>query len=129
MPSRRWLMRLAFPTAAALGAGTAIAIAAIPSADGTIHACYAPNATPPGALRIIDADATPPQTCLPDEQTITWNQRGPAGPVGPQGPSGPPGFSGGGTTTDDTTSTQRDTFPTPSQAGGPSADIFLKLDG
>ena len=122
--STRRAMKIALPAALALGAGTAVAIAAIPASDGTIHACYATTgATPTGAVRIVDEG----QTCATGEQTLTWNQTGPAGPAGPSGPSGPPGDSGtsgggsfGGT---DTGSGGSD------QAGGPSADIFLKLDG
>jgi type VI secretion system secreted protein Hcp len=59
------------------------------------------------------------------EATITWNEAGPAGPPGPQGDPGPPGDSGSGT---DTGGTGTQPFDT-SQAGGPSADIFLAIDG
>jgi type VI secretion system secreted protein Hcp len=119
-------LKIALPLAAALGAGTAVAIAAIPSnSDGVIHACYAPGGSPPGALRVIDVEANPPQACTNGETTLTWNQTGPIGPQGPPGDPGPPGDSGtdtggnfGGTDTG-----------TPTQPGGPSADIFLKLDG
>jgi type VI secretion system secreted protein Hcp len=116
-------LKIALPVAAALGAGTAVAIAAIPSAsDGVIRACY-PTATPTArTLHVIDADAN--ETCAPGEATLTGNQTGPTGPAGPPGldasPSGTDtgGGSFGGTDTG-----------TPSQPGGPSADIFLKLDG
>jgi hypothetical protein len=73
-------------------AGTTVALASIPSADGTIHGC---RATKGGSLRVIDADAG--QTCGKDEAALTWNQtgpQGPAGPEGPQGPAGPPGPAG-----------------------------------
>jgi type VI secretion system secreted protein Hcp len=120
--SRRRALKIALPAALALGAGTAVAIAAIPASDGTIHACYSTTGTPTGAARIVDeAD-----TCAASEKALTWNQTGPTGPAGPSGPTGPPGDSGssgtgpfGGT----------DTGSGSDQGGGPSADIFLKLDG
>jgi type VI secretion system secreted protein Hcp len=119
--SRRRALKIALPAALALGAGTAVAIAAIPASDGTIHACYATNGTPTGAARIVDET----DTCAATEKPLTWNQTGPTGPAGPGGPSGPPGDSGssgsgsfGGSGSD-----------TGSQGGGPSAEIFLKLDG
>jgi|tagenome__1003787_1003787.scaffolds.fasta_scaffold20876098_2 type VI secretion system secreted protein Hcp len=121
--SRRFLLRFALPTVAALGAGAAVAVAAIPSADGTIHACINPASTPPGAVRIID-DAT--QTCAAGETPLTWSQTGPTGPAGPPGPQGDPGSASGPT---DTSSAPDNSFSTPSQAGGPNADMFLKLDG
>jgi hypothetical protein len=61
-------------------ASTAVAVASIPSADGTIHGC---RSTKTGALRSIDADAG--QTCTKDEAGLNWNQTGPAGPQGPPG--------------------------------------------
>jgi type VI secretion system secreted protein Hcp len=121
--SRRRALKIALPAALALGAGTAVAIAAIPASDGTIHACRATTGTPTGAVRIVDET----DTCAAGEQALTWNQTGPTGPSGPSGPAGPPGDSGssgggsfGGT---DTGTAGSD------QGGGPSADIFLKLDG
>jgi type VI secretion system secreted protein Hcp len=120
--SRRRAMKIALPAALALGAGTAVAIAAIPASDGTIHACYSTTGTPTGAARIVDET----DTCAASEKALTWNQTGPTGPSGPAGPTGPPGDSGssgtgsfGGT----------DTGSGSAQGGGPSADIFLKLDG
>lgn len=120
--SRRRALKIALPAALALGAGTAVAIAAIPASDGTIHACYSTTGTPTGAARIVDETAT----CATNEKALTWNQTGPIGPAGPSGPTGPPGDSGssgtgsfGGT----------DTGSGSDQGGGPSADIFLKLDG
>jgi type VI secretion system secreted protein Hcp len=119
----RRVLRFALPTLAALGAGAAVAFATIPAADGTIHACINPTSTPPGAVRIID-DAT--QACAAGETPLSWNQTGPEGPAGVQGPQGDPGPAGGA---DTTTTSSSDTFSTPSQAGGPSADMFLKLPG
>jgi type VI secretion system secreted protein Hcp len=132
LTSHRLILKVALPTVAALGAGAAVGIAAIPSADGTIHACYDPASTPAGQVRIVDGDT---QQCAAGEQPLDWNQRGPAGPAGPVGPQGPTGSSGGSTPSstngadDNRTTTAQDTFSTPTQAGGPSADIFLKLDG
>jgi type VI secretion system secreted protein Hcp len=117
--SRRRAMKIALPAALALGAGTAVAIAAIPASDGTIHACRSTTGTPTGAVRIVDET----ETCATGEQALTWNQQGPTGPAGPSGPAGPPGDTGGsfgGTDTGSTGSTE---------GGGPSADIFLKVDG
>jgi type VI secretion system secreted protein Hcp len=127
--TRSRLFKLALPAAVALGAGTAVAIAAIPASDGTIHACYATTApTPPalsGQLRIVDEGVN----CAAGEQTLTFNQQGPTGPAGPQGDPGPPGDTGtdtsGGGIGGGTSTSPFDT----SQPGGPSADIFLALDG
>jgi type VI secretion system secreted protein Hcp len=117
--SRRRALKIALPAALALGAGTAVAIAAIPASDGTIHACYSTTGAVTGAVRIVDEG----QTCATGEQTLTWSQTGPAGPVGPSGPPGDSGSSGGSFGGTDTGSFGSD------QGGGPSADIFLKLDG
>jgi type VI secretion system secreted protein Hcp len=122
--SRSRAIKVAVPTAAALIAGGAVALGAIPSSDGTIHACYATGGAPTGALRIVDEGVS----CGTGETAISWNQRGPAGPAGPAGPTGPTGdtgTSGSGSTG----STGSDTGSVDTQAGGPSADIFLKLDG
>jgi type VI secretion system secreted protein Hcp len=76
---------------------------------------------------VIDAEATPAQTCAAGEATLTWNQTGPAGP---QGDPGPPGDSGSGTDTSGGGSGSGSTQPfDTSQTGGPSADIFLAVDG
>jgi type VI secretion system secreted protein Hcp len=121
--TRNRALKIALPLAAALGAGTAVAIAAIPStSDGVIHACYSTGSSPPGALRVIDADAN--QTCSAGETTLTWDQTGPTGPQGPQGDPGLPADTG----TDTSGGFGTDTGTT-QQPGGPSADIFLKLDG
>jgi type VI secretion system secreted protein Hcp len=120
--TRSRLFKLALPAAVVLGAGTAVAIAAIPSTSGQIiKACYSTTAAT-RTMRLLDAD-NPAETCAPTEATLTWNQEGPAGPAGPQGDPGPPadtgsGSSGGGGSPFDT-----------SQPGGPTADIFLALDG
>jgi type VI secretion system Hcp family effector len=120
--SRNRVLKIALPLAAALGAGTAVAVAAIPSSDGTIHACYATTGTTQGVLRVIDADAN--QTCSTNEATLNFSQ---TGPQGPQGDPGPPGDSGGSDTSGGNFGGV-DTGTT-TQPGGPNADIFLKLDG
>jgi type VI secretion system secreted protein Hcp len=125
--TRSRLFKLALPAAVVLGAGTAVAIAAIPAADGTIHACYSTTATSPtlpGELRIVDEG----QNCAATEKALTFNQTGPAGPPGLQGDPGLPGDSGSGTDTSGTGTGNTQPFDT-SQAGGPSADIFLAIDG
>jgi type VI secretion system secreted protein Hcp len=139
--SPKRVLKIALPTIAALGAGAAVGVAAIPSADGTIHACVA-NSN--GAVRIIDAEAG--TTCAATTETpLSWNQRGPAGATGPAGPAGPQGAAGltGDTGPSGSGSSPSDSGPssdsgsgsgdngssTPSQAGGPNADMFLKIDG
>lgn len=108
--SRRAALKVAIPTAAALGAGAAIAIGAIPGGDGTITACYVTNTdlisaynAAPGELRVIDPSKpatmpaggpNPDAVCLNGEATITWNQQGPQGPQGVQGPAGAQGAAG-----------------------------------
>lgn len=99
----RMPLKALVPTAAALGAGAAVAIGQIPGSGGTITACYqnvpagvngADNQY--GALRVIDpsqttATDTHVYSCDPStEQTITWNQTGPTGPQGQTGSQGPP---------------------------------------
>jgi hypothetical protein len=82
-------------TAALIGG---IAVAKIPSADGTITGCYDKRT---GALRVIDAERG--RRCKASEIRVSWNQRGPAGPqgaagaagaMGPQGAKGDPGQQG-----------------------------------
>jgi type VI secretion system secreted protein Hcp len=101
-------LRLALPTAAALGAGAAIAVAAIPGTDGTITGCYLTNTgnAPDlriGSLRVIDPSMSPTlpgggpnpaAVCLSDESMITWSQSGPTGPQGTPGAAGPQGAAG-----------------------------------
>jgi type VI secretion system secreted protein Hcp len=118
------VLKIALPTIAALGAGAAVGVAAIPSANGTIHACVN---TATGAVRIIDAET--PATCVAaNEKDVTWNQQGPPGPAGPQGDVGPQGATGD-SGSGSGSSSSNNSFSTPSQAGGPNADMFLKLDG
>lgn len=112
--SRRKGLKFALPTVAALGAGTALAVGAIPGNDGTITGCYVTNTAPAGQpsgriigdLRLIDTSQSgtlptggpnPAGACISGEATITWNQHGPQGPAGvpgAQGPQGAPGPAG-----------------------------------
>lgn len=150
--------QIALPTAAALGAGAAIAAGAIPGSDGTITGCYASKTEngvsqdvlvndaleAPGTLRVIDpslphtitsalgAAPTPnlAAVCVPEEETeITWNQKG---PTGPQGATGSPGATG--------PQGPAGTGGAPGSPGAPliggttfglngSGNTFLKLDG
>jgi type VI protein secretion system component Hcp len=126
-------LKLLLPTAAALGAGAAVAVGSIPGSDGTITACYATDTSaiasaPYGTLRVIDPAAAntpgvdyPINACAPNEATITWNQQGPTGPTGPTGPQGPEGGNGApgsiiGETTFDVET-------------GHGSKVLLKLDG
>ncbi|MGC2372505.1 MAG: type VI secretion system tube protein Hcp [Solirubrobacteraceae bacterium] len=148
-------LQIALPTAAALGAGAAVAVGSVVGSDGTIAGCYAspaPNVDgfrgnitingvtePPGALRVLDPAATAPKgvpdvadACQTEESPITWNQKGPPGPqgvTGQQGLPGTPGSNGGA--------------GAPGTPGAPGAPLiggttfgisgngstFLKLDG
>jgi type VI protein secretion system component Hcp len=126
-------LKLMLPTAAALGAGAAVAVGSIPGSDGTITGCYAtdtsPYASEPyGALRVIDPAATNPaggdypiNSCAVNETTITWNQQGPTGPAGPTGPQGPSGGDGA-----DGSIIGETTFDVES---GHGSRVLLKLDG
>ena len=130
--SRRAALKVAIPTAAALGAGAAIAIGSIPSGDGTITACYVTNTdvitaynAAPGELRVIDPSKpatmpaggpNPDAVCLNGEATITWNQRGPQGVQGPAGAQGPQGPAG------------TDSIGSTSFGFGGGGSTFLKLD-
>jgi type VI secretion system secreted protein Hcp len=127
-------MKVAIPTAAALGAGAAVgavAIGAIPDSGGVIHACYqkdVPGAGfQPGAVRIIDpSDTTSTNSedysCTPNETPIKWDEQGPQGPPGAGGASGKSGAAGSngsvtilGNTNFGITATNK-------------AQVFLKLD-
>ena len=77
-------------TGAALLAGGAMAVGAIPSSNGTINACYSKKT---GAMRIVDAK----EKCGKKERRLTWNEKGvkgdpgAAGATGARGPMGPAG--------------------------------------
>jgi collagen triple helix repeat protein len=78
------------------GTGLVVGAGLIPSADGTIWACYA-HAT--GAVRLVSVSTD----CRRGEVAIYWNQTGPTGPTGatgatgaagPVGPTGAQGIAG-----------------------------------
>lgn len=135
----RMPVKLLLPTAAALGAGAAVAVGSIPGSGGTITGCYANDTSsiasePYGTLRVIDPTATNPpgvdypiNACAVNETTITWNQQGPTGPTGPTGPIGATGATGpaGGTGASGSI-TGETTFEV--ESGGGSR-VLLKLDG
>lgn len=105
-------VKVAVPTVAALGAGSALAVGAIPGDDGTIQGCYSRVS---GTLRVVENK----DECRSLETAIGWNERGPAGPQGVPGPQGPPGPAGDAATI---------------IVGGEAltagtADAFLKVDG
>ena len=116
-------LQIAFPTAAALGAGAAIAVGAIPGSNGTITGCYAsttgallhqanepiaPNGVTeaPGALRVVDPSL--PKTisnplgagpaanlaAVCDPKEETQITWNQKGPPGPQGVTGQQGLPG-----------------------------------
>lgn len=72
--------------ALALLLGLGVTSAAIPDADGAIHACRAPT----GVLRVVDAS----DDCTRAEKHLQWWQRGLPGPAGATGAQGPPGPAG-----------------------------------
>jgi type VI protein secretion system component Hcp len=78
---------LAFVCAAAVFGVVSAVQAAIPDANGVIHACVMPN----GTLRVIDSATN---ACKGSETALAWNQTGPQGASGPAGPQGPKGDKG-----------------------------------
>jgi hypothetical protein len=104
--------KIGIPTVAALGAGSAIAVAAIPGDDGTIDGCYS-RAT--GNLRVVESA----DDCRKAETAIKWNQRGPAGPQGLPGPAGPKGDPGAAGPQGD---------PGPQGPPGPAGGALANLD-
>ena len=133
-------LKVAIPTAAALGAGAAVgavAVGAIPGSDGVIHACYekdVPGADfTPGTLRVIDPSETSTNSednsCLPDEAPISWNQQGPPGPQGQRGAPGAGGASGKSGAAGSNGSVTILGNTNFGITATPHADVFLKLDG
>jgi type VI secretion system Hcp family effector len=132
-------LRLALPSAAALGAGAAIAVAAIPGGGGTITGCYLTNTgnAPDlriGQLRLIDPSLSPTipgggpnpaAVCLSDESEITWSQSGPTGPGGPPGATGAQGAPGAAGANGQEALLPAVQFGFDNSAGA----MFLKLDG
>lgn len=77
MPNRALIV---IGAALALGIGGGVAVAQIPSTDGTITACMTP---PAGTVRLIDAEAG--ATCKKGEKLVTWNEAGQPGTNGVSG--------------------------------------------
>jgi hypothetical protein len=75
--------------AAAIGGG-AFALAATPSADGTITACVKKSGRGKGAMRVIDKG----KRCSRKERKLSWNQTGQPGTPGHDGATGPQGQPG-----------------------------------
>lgn len=132
--TRRKGLKFALPTVAALGAGAAFAVGAIPGSDGTITGCYVTNTDQAGlrygSLRVIDPSVTSPAgapneqgACLSDEATVTWNQRG------PQGPPGAPGAPGGQGAQGPQGAAGQNLVGQTSFGFGGAGKTFLKLDG
>jgi hypothetical protein len=71
--------------------GGAMAYAAIPSSGKVFTACVTKTN---GAVRLIDAEATPAQSCKSSEIKTTWNQQGQPGTNGTNGTPGVDGVSG-----------------------------------
>jgi type VI secretion system secreted protein Hcp len=99
--------------AGAAGGGAAFAVASVPDQGGVFHACVQVTVSPAGGqtipvdttpynLRIIDPNATPPQTCQTTsqpgnavfEKSVSWDQTGPQGPAGTNGTNGSNGAPG-----------------------------------
>jgi type VI secretion system secreted protein Hcp len=93
--ARRRAIAIMVPTGVALGAGAVVASGAIPAADGTIGACYVPNANYP-SVRFVDG----PNNCFDKnsngdhELFLKFNQQGVAGAQGATGAAGPTGLTG-----------------------------------
>ena len=124
-PTSRRFLRFALPTVAALGAGAAVGVAAIPSADGTIHACVT---TATGAVRIINAEGG--ATCTAADRD--GSRLEPAGPARPgrarRARRATPAPASGGSTPDTSSGAEQQLLD--AVAGRrPDADMFLKLDG
>jgi hypothetical protein len=66
--------------------GIGIAAASIPSSSGTINGCYNKVTH---VLKVVDSSSS----CNGLENSLNWNQTGPAGPQGPAGPAGAGGAS------------------------------------
>jgi type VI secretion system secreted protein Hcp len=128
-------LKVALPTAAAFGAGAAIAVGSIGGAGSTITGCYVTATNPTsdffhyGQLRVIDPSQPPTLpgggpnergACIDGELTISWNQQGPQGPPGARGPAGAPGAQG---------ADGSDLVGQTSFGFGHGGHTFLKLDG
>lgn len=96
---RRTLARGALVGAGLMGGAATLAGAAIPAADGTIHACVDYHDTEPippkkpssragdGAVRMVEQAGD----CTGTETPLSWSHAGPPGPPGPPGAAGTAG--------------------------------------
>jgi type VI secretion system secreted protein Hcp len=115
--------KVGIPTVAALGAGSAIAVAAIPGDDGSIDGCYSRAS---GNLRVVESG----DACRNSETAIKWSQRGPAGPQGIPGPAGPKGETGAAGPAGPAGPAGSSAILVGGEAlNAGTADAFLKLDG
>lgn len=74
-----------------LGTIAAAATPFNPVQNGIIYSCYSANNG--RDFRLVDPTNSK-DGCKRNEQSLTWNQQGPAGPQGPQGLPGPQGLKG-----------------------------------
>lgn len=73
-------------------AASGVAVAAIPDTAGEISGCYSLRN---GALRVINTEASPPETCNPTKELgVSWSKQGPKGDQGIQGVKGDQGLPG-----------------------------------
>jgi hypothetical protein len=86
---RSRFLQVALTATAATALAGGIAVAGIPSADGTFHGCVDTS----GELRMYDAESGA-KGCDQGERPIAWNQQGPAGPKGATGATGATGPKG-----------------------------------
>lgn len=86
-------MAFAISLVATVLLGTIAAAAAPfnPVQNGIIYSCY--NANNGRDFRLVDP-TNAKDGCKRNEQSLTWNQQGPAGPQGPKGDKGDPGAQG-----------------------------------
>ncbi len=89
-PLKHYPRKIVVPTVAAVAVTGAIAVAAIPSASGTINACYATGGLNKGNVRIVDEGVA----CRSGELAISWNQKGQKGDTGAAGAAGGKGDKG-----------------------------------
>jgi Collagen triple helix repeat (20 copies) len=91
-----WLRRPVYvvaATAVLAGTGTAVALAASPSAaSSTVYeGCLSHTV---GTLYDVHANPKAAPRCLKGDAVATWNQTGPQGPKGAKGATGPQGLQG-----------------------------------
>lgn len=85
---KRDLVAVALGAVAATALAGGVALATIPSPDGTIHACYTKSGS---NITVIDASV---KQCSRKQTALTWNVQGPAGAQGIPGSRGAKGDKG-----------------------------------